>query len=164
MTSKQVETYANALQTAPSKRAKRARSRWQYSGDVDLRQGGFYFRDDDSDLVEFVEIIPESVAGGPDNIFRIEVGDIFIPEQADRRKSALEFIGADLESPARGDLLHAFCAYEGIEIDSRSYVQVGFQVDEFWQGEGRGYVLPKIDHKLRSNASLRTFVQRTFLR
>jgi hypothetical protein len=147
-----------------AKRTKRLRSTWRYSGDVDLRHGGSFYKNDLGHLVGCVRVIPESDMGGPDNIFRIEVGDIFIPEQADRRKSALEFIGADLESPARVDLIHAFGAYEGIEIDSWSYVQIGFRVDEFWQGEGRGYVLPKIDHKLRSNANLRNFVRRTFLR
>ena len=47
-----------------------AKYRWNYNGDINLREGGFFWREDgQDDYVLAVRVTPCSHAGGPCNLF-----------------------------------------------------------------------------------------------
>ena len=163
--------------------------RWRYSGDMDIREGGFFWRPSSrdpfpqADYVDAVRVTPCSDAGGPDNVYLIESGSIYIPR--DKYESALECCGYDLMTGPRGALMiqggtgesvhvdspqgramlvDAFLAYHGVERESwngEHYVQIGPR-DSFYE-EGRGGWNPRPDKVVRANTSLERYVRREFL-
>lgn len=138
--------------------------RWQYEGDIDCRHGGLWWRDPDApDYVDAVQVTPCSNGGGPDNLFHIETGIIYLPVESEERAHALAMIGVVPKDATLGDLVHAFNCYYGIERDAYSkgvhVVQIGAKPDG---GSYAGWH-PMPDTILRGNASLRRFVRRKFL-
>ena len=137
--------------------------RWNYCGDVSICHGGLYWQDSgDSDYVNAVKVTPCSDAGGPDNLFWIEKGTIYMP--ADKADYVLSIVGETKETAKPLDYVLAFDAYHGIESDlygTHLVVQIGKTQDE----PGRGWGAEREpDYILRGNASLRKFVRREFLR
>jgi hypothetical protein len=131
--------------------------RWKYSGDVSIEHGGLFWREDGADdYVLAVCVSPCSDAGGPTNMFWIEVGSIYMPTDADKRKRALDCIGASSDKPARAELVHAFHAYSGIDADSRHTVQIG-KPDPYHSREWGG---AEVTDQLRGNATLARFVRK----
>jgi hypothetical protein len=138
---------------------------WQYSGDMHREEGGLYWREDGSDdYVRAVRITPCSDAGGPDNLFVIEQGSIYLPEDETRRNSALATIGWFDESdpdPAhyRRCLVDAFLAYHGMEND----VWNGSIVLRIGRAqESRGWS-PEADIVKPHNLNLQRFVEGEYL-
>jgi hypothetical protein len=135
---------------------------WNYSGDVNIEHGGYFWREDGaSDYVLVVRVTPCSDGGGPDNLFNIEQGAIYLPDD-ERRDKALSTIDVHRLDASRSDLVEAFLAYSGIDRDftnSETIVRVG-PVDKFPKQDGWNPAPHKI---LRSNASLRRYVEREFL-
>ena len=131
--------------------------RWKYSGDISLEHGGMFWREDGADdYVCAVEVTPCSDAGGPDNLFWVTVGSIYIPGDAAERKSALDCIGVDSDKPSRWELVEAFRAYHGIEADcyGSHVVQIGKP-----QAASRDFGRVEATDQLRGNASLKRFVR-----
>lgn len=141
---------------------------WKYSGDVNVKEGGMWINDEgDEDFVRVVEITPCSEAGGPDNLFYITRGSIYMPTDEARRKAALETIGwydenGD-EAHKRACLIDAFRAYHGIDADAMGgeiVIRVGPEDKDFWDGKGWN---PKPDRILRANVNLKNYIEREFL-
>jgi hypothetical protein len=137
--------------------------RWNYDGDINLEYGGLFWRKTGfDDYVDVVEISPCTDQGGPNNLFIITRGSIYLPKDRDARKSALNIIGVDMADAKLRDLVHAFNAYHGVERDSlggEHIVRIG-KPDEFWSG--RGYN-PKPHEVLRADAKLVNYVRKGFL-
>lgn len=102
---------------------------WQYIGDVNLENGGLFWREDGSaDYVLAVQVTPASDLGGPENMFHIETGSIYLPEDEAKRKSALDTIGVELGKETRQELVIAFNAYHGIDRDAwngETWIRIG---------------------------------------
>ena len=134
-------------------------SKWQYIGDVNLECGGFYWREDGADdYVLAVDITPCSDAGGPDNLFHIAHGSIFVGNDSAIISSALDTIGETIESASRLDIVYAMRAYRGLDGPDEYVVQIGKAQESSCNGWN-----PAPDKILRSNASLRRYVERNFL-
>lgn len=140
-----------------------SKHRWNYSGDVDIRQGGLFWREDDADdYVLAVRITPCSEGGGPDNLYYIENGSLYLPNDFVKRKSALGVIGVEPGYETRAQLVEAFVAYHGIDhsYDDGEYV---VQLSAKQETPRNGWS-PQPDKVLRGNASLKKFVRNKFLR
>jgi len=134
--------------------------KWKYSGDVDLEHGGFYWLDEgDEDFVTAVDVIPCSDAGGPDNLFYIESGTIYLPTDRDKQESILSVIGMTPEDASRDDFIYAAKAYAGLERDSEEVIQIG-KAEEPYRSGGWN---PEPDTVLRGNARLIRYVERNYL-
>ena len=140
--------------------------KWNYSGDINLEYGGYYWREDGADdYALVVRITPCTDAGGPSNLFVIERGSVYIPREPMARKQALTILGEeDNESPSFALLVEAFISYGGIErhcVAGKTIVRVG-PIDPFYAAGGIGWN-PKPDKILRANASLANYAKREFL-
>jgi hypothetical protein len=135
--------------------------RWKYSGDINLEYGGLFWREDGADdYVLAVQVTPCSDAGGPNNLYWVEVGSIYLPEDEKRRKSALDCIGVTSDKPKRAELVEAFLAYNGLDVDydGRHVVQIGKP-----EKARHDFGSVSVTDQLRGNASLTRFVRRNFL-
>lgn len=152
--------------------------RWHYFGDIDLTEGGFFWREDGADdYVLVVDVIPFSNAGGPSNLFHIEAGSIFLPvNDPDRLAPALACCGWSADDALtitgngapdavngscewRRRLVESCFAYQGIDGGTATVVQIG-------RDEGcfiRDGWSPNPDVILRGNAKLTNYVRRHFL-
>ena len=136
--------------------------KWNFNGDVNLEYGGFFWREDGADdYVLAVRVTPCVDAGGPDNLFHIEQGSIYMPTDPAKRKSALACCGYEMETATRSMMVDAFMAYGGIERDSMNGEQV-VQIGQKQELEREGWN-PEPDYVLRGNASLEKFVRANFL-
>ena len=137
--------------------------KWHYNGDVNLTYGGYYWREDGADdYVLVVRVIPCSDAGGPDNLFCIEQGSLYLPGDTDKRRRALGVCGWEKEeNPSREMLVDAFIAYGGIDQDCMN----GATVVRFGPAHpiGRDSWNPAPDVILRANANLKKYVKDNFL-
>jgi len=115
-------------------------AKWQYCGDVDLMNGGYFWREDGADdYVLCVRVTACADAGGPGNMCWVEAGSIYLGTAAQRRAA----------------LIDAVLAHQGIDKDAGATVRVG-PVDPFYNGRER--IEP--DTVLRSNASLKNWLKR----
>ncbi len=134
---------------------------WTYIGDVNIREGGYYWREDDSeDYVLAVQVTPCSDAGGPANMFWIESGSIYLGD-TERQNRALDCIGVEPANATRADYVDAVKAYYGIEPDcymGRYVVQLGKRCGAFdkWQWDSD----ISADVVLHGNANLRRYIER----
>lgn len=153
--------------------------RWHYSGDMNLTEGGFYWREDDADdYVLAVDVTPCSDAGGPSNLFHIESGSVYLPiDDPKRLRAALSVLGYDLldngdigvdggviekGSPTwRWFVVDACRAYHGLDRDTFNGVTV-VQIGRDEEAHPGGWS-PNPDVVLRGNAKLENYVRREFL-
>jgi hypothetical protein len=137
--------------------------KWNFNGDINLEYGGFFWREDGADdYVRAVRITPCSDAGGPDNLFHVEQGSIYMPLDAAKRKSALSVCGYENEAnPSRSMLVDSFMAYHGIDRDSMNGEQV-VRIGKAQELARDGWN-PEPDFVLRGNSSLERFVKGQFL-
>lgn len=133
---------------------------WNYNGDMGLEYGGFYWKENGwDDYVLAVEVVPCSDAGGPDNLFYIDSGSIFICE--DKLDSALDTIGMTRAEASRADIVFAMKAYHGIESDWSRVIRLGKDESDYMRGGGGWNPTPDII--LRRNTNLRKYVEREML-
>ena len=160
-------------------------SAWKYYGDVNIKQGGYYWRNDghsSEDYVLIVDVTPATDAGGADNAFLIESGSLYMPisddgkrVDVDAAKSALSCVGdrvspcgyyvvigttrrVPVDSPeGRAALVHAFKAYHGIDVDSSDSIRLGKCESE------SGDFLHKADTVKPWNLNLRRYVVANYL-
>ena len=137
--------------------------KWNYCGDISLAYGGYYWREDGADdYVLCVRVQPCSDAGGPDNMFWIEQGSIYMPVDSDKQNRALQVIGMENETnPSRAALVDAFLAYGNFDRDCRD----GSRVVRFGpaQPANRAFESMTPDVILRANASLKNYVKNNYL-
>jgi len=133
---------------------------WHYQGDVDLRQGGLFWRETgDDEMAWIVRVSPCSDAGGPDNLFRLAAGHVHIPGDPDRRGKALAALGLSPKDASRQDLVTAFAAWQAPDFDEERVIRIG-PPDRFHSGRGDA---PEPDTVLRDGTDLRKWVTREFL-
>lgn len=130
---------------------------WNYEGDRNLYCGGFYWREDGADdYVLAVVVTPCSDAGGPDNLYFIESGNIYIGDNVTRIDSALDCIGAK-RPPTRRETVYAMNAYAGLDDRTPTVIRIGREEPGDWQWN------PEPDIVLHGNAKLRRYVEREML-
>jgi hypothetical protein len=140
--------------------------RWKYCGDINLEHGGFYWKEDGaSDYVLAVRVTPCSDAGGPDNMFWIEDGSIYLSDDPAQHKQALAYCGYDSQPKPltkvqrRAQLVESMLAYAGMDHDPSTIVSVG--KPEPGRCEWNDKTVP--DVVLRANASLANYVRKNYL-
>jgi hypothetical protein len=133
---------------------------WHYCGDISLAYGGYFWREDGADdYVLVVRVTPCSDAGGPDNLFWIEEGSLYIPDnRPDELKSALDCCGYKEEKPSRAVVVESLIAYRGFDHDPATVVRFGPA-----QPAGHEFGSIEPDVILRANASLKNYVKKNFL-
>ena len=134
-------------------------AKWHYNGDINLEQGGYFWRmiNPDDDFAEIVDVIPESAMGGPENVFIIERGSVYFNPET--RKEALKCCGyADDETLTIGMLVDAYKAYSGVEGDYSVVIQIG--KDDPYRSRDSNF--SDID-VIRGNWKLNNYVKREFL-
>jgi len=150
--------------------------RWHYCGDISLENGGYFWREDGAeDYVNCVRVTPCSDAGGPDNVYWVQIGSVYVGEADDPgRASALESCGYELSDfpvrQRRAVLVEAMVGYRGLESsvvhfrgqmrNTEITVQIGKHADRFRDTHDPA---PVPDVILRANASLLRFVRRECL-
>ena len=132
--------------------------RWKYNGDMNLEHGGFFYQESGfADHVYCVDVIPASDMGGPDNVFIIEKGSIYIADDKEKQARALDCIGKKPEEASRFDLIYAMKAYAGIERDLSETIRIG-KADPYgpeWHGE--------IDSEYRGNRKIENIIREQWL-
>jgi hypothetical protein len=157
-------------------------SNWKYTGDRNIEYGGMFYNDEgpDSmpDYIEVVTVTPASDGGGPDNVFLIERGSIYMPnDDLARMRRTASICGLTLDddkamddngtaryefqSPAwRARMLDAWRAYHGIDGPDTWVVRVGPRDkdtdDSGWLSQHEP------DFKLRSNVNLKRWIEDEF--
>lgn len=139
---------------------------WTYSGDVNIQHGGYYWRqdpglsDDHSDSFHIVEVVPYRDLGGPDNLFRIRVGDLTVSRNLETRAEALKVVGVELEDASDQDLVDAFRAQpHTFDADIEYTLRIG-PVDTLWSGRG---TFPEPCEVIRAGSSLRKHIVREYV-
>lgn len=136
-------------------------SDWNYCGDVNLRHGGYYWkRDGGDDYADIVEIIAADNMGGPDNLFLIRRGTVYLPNDQERRKEALECIGVDLADATSATLVDAFMAYHGADCEpGEEWLAIG-RIDP--RDDWRGFSMPDDIKTVSEKTSLRGYVRANY--
>lgn len=101
-------------------------SKWNYVGDVNVENGGYWWRQDrpNDNFVEVVDVIPESVMGGPDNVYMIFVGSVYFGCQK-MLKLALECCDYKGDAPTLAEKVEAVKAYAGMQTDHQDVIRIG---------------------------------------
>jgi hypothetical protein len=137
--------------------------KWNYNGDINLVHGGYFWREDGSDdYILCVRVQPCSDAGGPDNLFWIERGAVYMPDDPDKRRQALQVCGWEKEEkPCREMLVDAFLSYGNFDRDSMN----GTTVIRFGPAQPASREFGTIEPNviLRANASLKKYIKNNFL-
>lgn len=137
---------------------------WNYVGDQNLREGGFYWKVDDTDTqsVSVVQIIAYSAAGGPDNLFQLKTGlimwDLVRGDILESARTHSGLVGG--EQFALGDDVAALIGYQGVDNPDEDWTLRIGPVDPYWGGVGE---FPEPEHVLRDGTSLRKWIQREYL-
>jgi hypothetical protein len=134
---------------------------WTYVGDRNVRHGGFWWaaRPGDGEVVDVLRVSPHADAGGPDNVFGIQIGEVSITpgRGLDDARAFAGLTGGDVSV---GDDVAAVLGFSGFgNIDSDWSVRIGPE-DPLWSGRD-GH--PEVDVVLRDGTSLRKWLQREYL-
>lgn len=135
-------------------------AKWNFDGDVNLTEGGYFWRHNNpsDDWVDIVDVVPESLIGGADNVFIIFVGSLYIsPENL---KIAFEsFDATDEEKKTLQCKVMALIGYYGYDTDMTHYIRIGGVdplSDETMVSEDELEVI-------RGNWKLKNYVKKHFL-
>jgi hypothetical protein len=162
-------------------------SNWKYTGDKNIECGGMFYNDEgpDSmpDYIEVVIVTPASDGGGVDNVFYVERGSIYMPnDDLKRMRNTADICGwtldegknlrvpsysgesdtvLEFQSPEwRARMLDAWLAYHGIDGPDSWVVRVGPRDkdtdDSGWLSQHEP------DFKLRSNVNLKRWIENEF--
>ncbi len=163
-------------------------NKWNYSGDGNLEHGGFYWRQDNAkdNWAYCVEVVGSSAFGGPDNIYLVQDGIIYIPDDDKGLQDCLDVCGYKLVEYMRQDragvqsivkkihdgaggvfpldsehgkdlLIDAVKASKGVETDKHDVVQVGQLAPD---ADDYAFEPTVIIH---GNNDLRNYIERTYL-
>ncbi len=134
---------------------------WTYNGDVGIRHGGYYWRADSNDqnTIYVVRVTPLSDAGGPDNQFRIETGQVDLSLE-DQLTRAREISGIDPENANLDTDVDAMISAFGLgDYDESWVLQIGPD-DELWDGHGKR---EEPAQRLPEDSSLRDWIKAEYL-
>lgn len=132
---------------------------WNYTGDVNLAEGGLYWRRGDDEFVDAIQVFPYP---GTDNVFGIVEDIIWMPD--DKLDLALECCGYKLVDGKLVDgtgqvhddwfdlKVDAFFSYHGLDDTSN-----------LWRVVRGGPKNHPYDYRIGHNASLRRYVERSWL-
>lgn len=135
---------------------------WNYIGDVNIRHGGFYWRDEEnaSHRVDIVQVVPWRDAGCPDNLFQIKVGVIDLSRE-DLLSEALRISDRSIEPSAdRGACVDAMLGAFGLDDLGEDWTLRIGKHDETWSGVCES---PDPLDVLRAGTSLRKWIEREYL-
>ncbi len=138
-------------------------AKWNYRGDVNLTEGGYFWRHNqpNDDYADIIEVMPDANMGGADNVFHVFVGTVYIPDDMEKRKTALDCIGyeGDPKDATFETLVDALFAYMGMDRDYNDAIRIGavdpltseatVSEDDIWQ--------------IRANWKLKNFVKKQYL-
>lgn len=101
-------------------------SNWNYNGDVNVEHGGYWWRQErpDDDYAEVVDVIPESDMGGPDNVFIITAGVVYLGNE-NALESALKYYGYNGDTPSLSEKVGAMMSYAGMDTDYTDVIRIG---------------------------------------
>lgn len=98
-------------------------TKWLYTGDINLECGGTFYRVEDN-TAYYVQIVPESDVGGPDNVFMICEGECQL--DAITKDSVDEFYRPDTKETYTAEEIAIVAVYEGhIEIKESHFIRIG---------------------------------------
>jgi hypothetical protein len=139
---------------------------WKYSGDVNIRQGGYFFNTEGLkyNYVDAVRVTACADAGGPDNLFWVETLVINMPEDEAGLKEVISCCGwIPDDLPKRGavrtamivDACIAYGKYDPAIYNASIMVRIGRKEEarSEWDDSQEADVI------LRANASLRNYVR-----
>ncbi|MGR3178763.1 MAG: hypothetical protein ACUZ8E_11965 [Candidatus Anammoxibacter sp.] len=153
--------------------------KWNYNGDVNLECGGYYWRQDDpeDDYVYCVGIVGSNAFGGPDNIYLVESGTLYIPESDKDKQACLNTCGYKLIDNMIHDccggifsldsdhgkilLIDSIKAYYGVEsgYGGQEVIQIGKLDSQYDESD---YVFnPTI--VIHGNNNLRKYIEKEYL-
>lgn len=150
--------------------------RWNYSGDINLTYGGLFWREDGAkDYVNAIRVTPCSDAGGATNVYIVEQGSVYMPQDVNEIKHAIACCGYKLDKRGalidglgnrligkakRALMVDAWHAYHGIERDTyngETVIRIGSKEDcDGWN--------PEPDSIYRAGTRLKNIVRREFLK
>ena len=145
-------------------------ARWFYTGDVNIENGGYFYRLDgfENGYSDVVRVTPCSDGGGPSHMWWIEALTVNGIDDVTRIKDGLNCIGADLDDYTKAQQRHvivdALLAYGYSDPancwpqSSSETVEIGKQCQFDSPSE---LVVPTV--KLRGGSSLERYVRREFL-
>lgn len=103
-------------------------AKWTYLGDINVEHGGYWFKPGVwEDIVDVIEVIPDTDMGGADNVFHISCGIVHINKEnfiRDRVLKNLGWLGTVEEAPFQ-TLVEAFKNYYGVEAEGQETIRIG---------------------------------------
>lgn len=140
--------------------------RWHYIGDINIEYGGTYIQESGYlDHAYYVDTVPCSDCGGPNNLFWIEKGSVYLGNPSHVAR-ALECMGHEKgDKVSLIETAYAVFRYMGGDCDIRRIIQIGKgDADSYYRDYGfRGFAYPEVDEYLRGNVSLKRYVRREWL-
>ena len=132
-------------------------SKWNYIGDVNVENGGYWWRQErpDDDFVEAVEVVPESDMGGPDNVFMIFMGSIYLGNE-DTLKRAAACCGLEGKTLTLAEKVDAVKSYAGMDVDGQHDIQIG-------PADPHGKETELKPCQIRGNWKVKNFIKRNYL-
>lgn len=138
-------------------------AKWNYCGDVNLTEGGYFWKQDqpNNDCVDMVEVFPDANMGGADNVFHVFVGSMYITDDMEKRKSALDCVGyeGDPKDATFETLVDALFAYMGMEGSETHAIRIG-QIDPLTSD---ATVSEENIWQIRGNWKLSNYIKKHFL-
>lgn len=137
--------------------------RWKYFGDIDERCGGMWVRPTDDGCADVIRITPCADAGGPENLYWVEILTVYGLDEEDKRRDVENSVGWNMENASTHKWAEAFVIYGYYDpancypSASSEIVQVGKTRDE--------YCRDKMEHEkttvlLHGNASIKRYARR----
>ena len=140
-------------------------SKWHYFGDINIKHGGYFWREDGADdYVLCVRLTPCSDAGLPDNQYWLECGPVYLG-CSDTLRASLECVGQNMasvqelpENQQRAIIVDAVLSYAGLDGSDQHVMQVG-PIDPDHSGE-----MPLTpDIRLPADADIDAYIQSNWL-
>ncbi len=116
-----------------------------YRGDMNLEEGGYFYRfTPGDDYADIVEVVPASAMGGPGNLFFISAGSLYMPANDDTLKRALECCGLASDESDPAQIIYALNAYRGFDLSESHVIQIGKR-DPYHDYDHGGFGMPADD-------------------
>jgi hypothetical protein len=130
---------------------------WHYNGDMNVKGGGFWWKESGyDDHVYCVEIIPCSSFGQDDNEFIIYNGSIFLSK--DWQERAINSLQEDNQPATRANIVEQVMRDTGIDGSFTVRICVGKRKEN-----SDIYKRDEINRYLRKNVNLRKWIEEEFL-
>lgn len=149
---------AKLSDTSPFKYDESAPAGWQYFGDMNVENGGFWFKESGyDDHVYYAELICHDNFGSAENEFTLYVGSIYI-DQKDVERVKAEWLQQAYVDRSRYDFISDVFAHGGGDVDRTTVLRVGKDKRSSTDCSGR-----EVDEILNWNIKLRRYIENEFL-